>query len=58
MKKVINKITGSRKFWFSFAAICLLCFSDVDANSIVLITLGLLISQGLSDRKCQEKCQK
>jgi len=52
--KILKKIAGSRKFWYSFAAICLLCFSNVDSNNIVLITLGLLISQGLADRTCKK----
>jgi len=52
--EIIKKIAGSRKFWYAFAAICLLCFSDVDSNSIVLITLGLLISQGLADKSCSK----
>ena len=52
--EILKKIAGSRKFWYSFAAICLLGFSNVDTQSVVLITLGLLISQGLADRTCKK----
>ena len=52
--EIIKKIVGSKKFWYAFASICLLCFSNVDSQSVVLITLGLLISQGLADRTCKK----
>ena len=55
--EILKKITSSRKFWYAFGALCLLYFSSsigIDPNNVVLIALGLIVSQGLADRTCKK----
>ena len=58
MKNVINKIVNSRKFWYGFVTLMLILFSDsfgiseTKMNTLVIVTVALIIGQGIADRNC------
>ena len=55
--EMIKKITSSKKFWYAFGALAILLFSDSigindqEVNNIIVLALGLIVAQGLADRK-------
>ena len=55
--EIVKKITPSKKFWYAFGALALLLFSDSigindqEVNNIIILALGLIVAQGLADRK-------
>ena len=61
MKELILKTIKSRKFWYGFVTVMLILFSDsfgisdTKMNTLVIITVAMIIGQGISDRNCN-KC--
>ena len=59
MKEVINKIINSRKFWYGFATMLLIMFSEdmgiseTKMNSLLVVGVALIIGQGLADKSCK-----
>lgn len=54
---LIKQMTSSKKFWYAIGTLFILFFSesfginDQQVNSIILIALALLVSQGIADCK-------
>ena len=61
MKQVILKFIKSRKFWYGFVTVMLILFSDsfgisdTKMNTLVIITVAMIIGQGLADKSCNMK---
>jgi len=61
MKELILKTIKSRKFWYGFVTVMLILFSDsfgisdTKMNTLVFVTVALIIGQGIADRNCK-KC--
>jgi hypothetical protein len=61
MKELILKTTKSRKFWYGFATVMLILFSDsfgisdTKMSTLVIVTVALILGQGIADRNCK-KC--
>tara|TARA_R100001530_G_scaffold127572_1_gene96829 strand:- start:266 stop:448 length:183 start_codon:yes stop_codon:yes gene_type:complete len=59
MKNVINKIINSRKFWYGFAVLMTIMFSEdlgiseTKMNSLLIVGVALIIGQGLADKSCK-----
>ena len=55
--ETLKRIIESRKFWYAFGTLALLLFSDSigindqEVNNIIILALGLIVAQGLADRK-------
>ena len=55
--EMIKNITASKKFWYAFGTLAILLFSDSigindqEVNNIIILALGLIVAQGLADRK-------
>ena len=58
MKELILKTIKSRKFWYGFVTLMLILFSenfgisDTKMNTLVFVTVAMIIGQGLADRTC------
>jgi len=58
MKQMILKFIKSRKFWYGFITLMLILFSDsfgiseTKMNTLVIVTVALIIGQGIADRNC------
>ena len=61
MKELILKFVKSRKFWYGFVTRMLILFSDsfgisdTKMNTLVIITVAMIIGQGLADKSCNMK---
>ena len=61
MKELILKTIKSRKFWYGFVTVMLILFSDsfgisdTKMNTLVIITVAMIIGQGLADKSCNMK---
>ena len=61
MKELILKFIKSRKFWYGFVTVMLILFSDsfgvssTKMNTLVIVTVALIIGQGIADNNCK-KC--
>jgi|TARA_R100001163_G_C5060020_1_gene196771 hypothetical protein len=61
MKELILKTIKSRKFWYGFVTLMLILFSenfgisDTKMNTLVFVTVAMIIGQGLADRTCNMK---
>ena len=61
MKELILKFGKSRKFWYGFVTVMLILFSDsfgisdTKMNTLVIITVAMIIGQGLADKSCNMK---
>ena len=61
MKNLILKMIKSRKFWYGFVTVMLILFSDsfgisdTKMNTLVIITVAMIIGQGLADKSCNMK---
>ena len=61
MKELILKFIKSRKFWYGFTTVMLILFSDsfgisaTKMNTLVIVTVALIIGQGIADKGCN-KC--
>lgn len=61
MKELILKTIKSRKFWYGFVTVMLILFSDsfgissTKMNTLVIVTVALIIGQGIADNNCK-KC--
>jgi hypothetical protein len=61
MKELILKFIKSRKFWYGFVTVMLILFSDsfgisdTKMNTLVIITVAMIIGQGLADKSCNMK---
>ena len=61
MKELILKFVKSRKFWYGFVTLMLLLFSDrfgiseTKMNTLVIVTVAMIIGQGLADKSCNMK---
>ena len=61
MKELILKFGKSRKFWYGFTTVMLILFSesfgisDTKMNTLVIVTVALIIGQGIADKGCN-KC--
>ena len=61
MKEVIMKMVNSRKFWYGFVTLIIILFSenfgisDTKMNTLVFVTVAMIIGQGLADRTCNMK---
>ena len=61
MKELILKFCKSRKFWYSFVTLMLILFSDsfgiseTKMNTLVIVTVAMIIGQGLADKSCNMK---
>ena len=60
MKELILKFIKSRKFWYGFVTVMLILFSDsfgisdTKMNTLVIVTVALIIGQGISDNNCKK----
>ena len=58
MKELILKFVKSRKFWYGFVTLMLILFSvsfgisETKMNTLVIVTVALIIGQGIADRNC------
>ena len=56
MKKVINSIINSKKFWYGFSILMFIMFSqdlgisETKMNSLLVVGVALIIGQGLADK--------
>ena len=61
MKKVINSIINSKKFWYGFSILMVIMFSqdlgisETKMNSLLVVGVALIIGQGLADKSCNMK---
>mgnify|MGYP003659408172 CR=1 FL=1 len=61
MKEVINNIIQSKKFWYGFTTVMLILFSDsfgisdTKMSTLVIVTVALILGQGIADKNCK-KC--
>ena len=61
MKELILKFVKSRKFWYGFVTVMLILFSDsfglsdTKMNTLVIISVAMIIGQGLADKYCNMK---
>ena len=61
MKELILKTIKSRKFWYGFVTVMLILFSDsfgiseTKMNTLVIVTVAMIIGQGLADKSCNMK---
>jgi hypothetical protein len=61
MKELVLKFIKSRKFWYGFVTVMLILFSDsfgisdTKMNTLVIITVAMIIGQGLADKSCNMK---
>tara|TARA_R100000329_G_scaffold124089_1_gene102618 strand:+ start:332 stop:520 length:189 start_codon:yes stop_codon:yes gene_type:complete len=61
MKELILRTIKSRKFWYGFVTLMLILFSDsfgiseTKMNTLVFVTVAMIIGQGLADRTCNMK---
>ena len=61
MKELILKFVKSRKFWYGFVTLILILFSesfgisDTKMNTLVIITVAMIIGQGLAAKSCNMK---
>ena len=59
MKQLILKFVKSRKFWYGFGTLILVLFSesfgisDTKINTLCIISVALIIGQGIADRNCK-----
>jgi len=60
MKKVINSIINSKKFWYGFSILMVIMFSqdlgisETKMNSLLVVGVALIIGQGLADKSCNK----
>ena len=61
MKELILKFIKSRKFWYVITTVMLILFSDsfgisdTKMSTLVIVTVALILGQGIADRNCK-KC--
>lgn len=61
MKELILKMIKSRKFWYGFVTLMMVLFSEsfgiseTKINTLSIISVALIIGQGIADRGCN-KC--
>ena len=60
MKKVINSIINSKKFWYGFSILMVIMFSqdlgisETKMNSLLVVGVALIIGQGMADKSCNK----
>lgn len=57
--ETLNRMVGSRKFWYAFAMLIMVLFSEnfgicaEKMENLVLLGIALIAAQGLADCKCK-----